>query len=350
MTQRTWAGLLAVPLLLALWVIALVTPLPFVTYQPGLTVNVLGAPDGKEIIQVDGHKTYRDDGQLRLTTVYVTRPESDVNLIQLMAGWISSDDAVYPVRAVYPKGETDAASQREGALEMVTSQDAAVAVALTELGIHYDDATKVVTVDSKAPAGDVLKPGDVILEVNGEAVTTPSDVQKAVAASGAGKPLELRIERAGSERTVKLTPEESDGKPRIGIQLLPSYRFPFDVTVGIDDQIGGPSAGLMFSLGIYDTLTPGSLTEGGVVAGTGTVAANGKVGPIGGIQQKIPAARDAGAELFLVPAANCREALGAQNGDMRLVRTSTMHDAVDALKTWADDHDADLPSCEEAAS
>jgi len=106
----------------------------------------------------------------------------------------------------------------------------------------------------------------------------------------------------------------------------------------------------MFSLGIYDTLTPGSLTDGRVVAGTGTIAPTGKVGPIGGIQQKIAAARDTGAELFLVPSANCREALGAENGDMRLVRTSTMHDAVDALKTWADDPDADLPSCEEAAS
>jgi len=350
MTQRTWAGLLAVPLLLALWVIALITPLPFVTYQPGLTVDVLGDSHGKEIIQVDGRKTYRDDGQLRLTTVYVTRPESDVNLLQLMAGWISTDDAVYPVRAVYPPGETDAASQREGALEMVGSQDAAVAVALTELGVDYGDATKVVTVDTKAPAGGVLKPGDLILEVNGKSVTTPSDVQKAVAASGAGKPLELLIERAGSERTLKLTPEERDGQPRIGIQLLPSFRFPFEVSVGIDNQIGGPSAGLMFSLGIYDTLTPGSLTDGKVVAGTGTIDPDGKVGPIGGIQQKVAAARDAGAELFLVPSANCREALGADNGDMRLVRAATMHDAVDALETWVDHPDADLPSCEAAAS
>jgi PDZ domain-containing protein len=350
MTQRTWAGVMAVPLLLALWVIALVTPLPFVTYQPGLTVDVLGDSHGKEIIQVDGRKTYRDNGQLRLTTVYVTRPESDVNLLQLMAGWISTDDAVYPVRAVYPPGETDAASQREGALEMVGSQDAAVAVALTELGVDYGDATKIVSVDAKAPAGGVLKAGDLILAVNGKPVTTPSDVQKAVLAAGPGKPLELRIERAGSERTLTLTPEESDGQPRIGVQLLPSFRFPFDVSVGIDDQIGGPSAGLMFSLGIYDTLTPGSLTDGKVVAGTGTIAPDGKVGPIGGIQQKVAAARDAGAELFLVPSANCREALGADNGDMRLVRAATMHDAVDALETWVDHPDADLPSCEAAAS
>jgi Lon-like protease len=345
MTQRTWAGLLAVPLLLALWVIALITPLPFVTYEPGLTVDVLDAPDGQETIQVSGHKTYRDDGELRLTTVYVTRPESDVNLLELMEGWISTDDAVYPKRAVYPRGETDAASQKEGALEMVSSQDAAVAVALEELGIAYDDATKVLTVDPKAPAGGVLEPGDLILAVNNKPVRTPSQVQDAVTASGPGKPMDLRIEREGVKRTVTLTPEESDGEARVGIELLPSYRFPFQVSVGINDQIGGPSAGLMFSLGIYDTLTPGSLTDGEVIAGTGTIAPSGKVGPIGGIQQKIAAARETGARLFLVPAANCGEALSATNGDMRLVRAATMHDVVDSLETWADDRDADLPSC-----
>jgi Lon-like protease len=350
MTQRTWAGLLALPLLLALWVIAALVPLPFVTYEPGVTVDVLDAPDGKETIQVSGHKTYRDDGQLRLTTVFVTRPESDVSLLQLMKGWISTDDAVYPKRAVYPPGETDAASQREGALEMVSSQDAAVAVALTELDIDYADAAKVVGVDAEAPAAGVLKAGDLILAVDKKPVSTPSQVEEAVLASGAGQALDLRIERGGAKRTVTLTPEESDGKARVGVQLLPSYRFPFQVTVGIDDNIGGPSAGLMFALGIYDTLTPGSMTDGDVIAGTGTIAPDGKVGPIGGIQQKVAGARETGAALFLVPAANCREALGATNGDMQLVRASTMHDVVDALETWADDPEADLPSCERGSS
>jgi Lon-like protease len=350
MTQRTWAGLLAVPLLVALWLIALLAPLPFVTYEPGLTVDVLDAPDGKETIQVSGHKTYRDDGQLRLTTVYVTRPESEVSLLRLMEGWISSDDAVYPRRVVYPPGETNAASQREGALEMVGSQDVAVAVALTELDIDYATATKVVGVDPKAPAGGVLKTGDLILAVGKKPVTTPAQVEEAVLASGAGKALDVRIERDGAKRTVTLTPEASDGKARVGIELLPSYRFPFQVTVGIDNQIGGPSAGLMFALGIYDTLTPGSLTDGDVIAGTGTIAPNGKVGGIGGIQQKVAAARETGAALFLVPAANCREALGATNGDMRLVRAATMHDVVEALETWADDPDADLPSCARGSS
>ena len=133
--------------------------------------------------------------------------------------------------------------------------------------------------------------------------------------------------------------------PRIGIVPGNGFDFPFQVHVNIDPDVGGPSAGLMFSLAIYDTLTPGSLTGDAAVAGTGTMSEDGSVGPIGGIQQKIVGARDDGAELFLVPPDNCADALKAPNGDMRLVRADTMHDAVEALETWVDDPDAALPSC-----
>jgi Lon-like protease len=351
MTQRTWAGLLAVPLLLALWVIVLISPLPFVTYQPGVTVDVLDAPDGKETIQVDGHKTYRDDGELRLTTVYVTRPESDVNLLQLMAGWISTDDAVYPRRIVYPDpGETDESSEQEGAVEIRASQDAAIAAALAEMGVDFQTFAKVVAVGDGVPAEGKIEVGDRVVAVNGQPFRSTEEVTRAVERTPAGEDVAFRIVRDGTARTVRVTPELLDGVRRVGIQPQLGFRFPFDVSVGINDQIGGPSAGLMFSLGIYDTLTPGSLTDGKVVAGTGVITPSGKVGPIGGIQQKVAAARDTGAELFLVPSANCREALGAENGEMRLVRTPTMHDAVEALETWVDDPDAGLPSCEEAAS
>ena len=118
-----------------------------------------------------------------------------------------------------------------------------------------------------------------------------------------------------------VTPESTTtATKRIGITIGPAYDFPFSVEVTVDPDIGGPSAGLMFSLAIYDTLTPGSLTGDDVVAGTGTIDVDGTVGPIGGIQQKIVGAREAGAELFLVPADNCEDAQGARNGDMRLVR------------------------------
>ncbi len=345
MTQRTIAGLLAVPLLVALWVVALLTPLPYVTYSPGLTVDVLDDPEGEEIIQVEGRETYRNGGQLRMTTVYVTQPETEVNLFELMEGWLSRDDAVYPYKAVYPGGETNASNKLEGEIAMVSSQDSAIAVALSELGVDYTEATKVFSVEKDTPADGSLKVNDVIVRVGGTSVTTTDDVAREVRATPAGEALDIEVVRAGTERTVTLTPELKDGKPTIGISMVPSFRFPFDVEVGISESIGGPSAGLMFSLGIYDTLTPGSLTGDETVAGTGTITPEGKVGPIGGIQQKIAAARDAGASLFLVPPENCQEALGSPNDDMRLVRTETMHDAVEAIEAWVRDPDASLPTC-----
>ncbi len=131
----------------------------------------------------------------------------------------------------------------------------------------------------------------------------------------------------------------------VGVEIGTGYDFPFDVTVRLDEDIGGPSAGLIFSLGVYDTLTPGSLTGGTDIAGTGTIDPDGSVGPIGGIQQKIVAAADAGAKIFLVPAGNCDAALGAdvRDDEIRLVRAATMHRPSTSLETYADDPDAELP-------
>src|SRR5680860_366844 len=126
MTQRTLAGLLAVPLLVALWFQVLREPLPYVIYAPGLTVDVLGTEgdeSGTEIIEVSGAETYEDDGQLRLTTVLVTQPQSDVNLFQLLGAWLDGDDAVYPYDAIYGPQDTDASKDEEGAFQMTTSQD-----------------------------------------------------------------------------------------------------------------------------------------------------------------------------------------------------------------------------------
>lgn len=350
MTQRNLAGLLAVPLLLGLWIVAVTRPLPYVTYKPGLTVDVLDDPDGQEIIQVSGHKTYHDDGQLRMTTVYVTQPEADVNLFELMGAWISRDDAVYPYRAVYAPEETAESNKVEGAIDMVSSQDAAIAAALTELDYDVNPAAEIFNVTKGSPADGRLEVRDVIVGVNGVTTTSIEEAGKAVQSTPEGQDVSLTVMRDGRERQVSVTPGERDGAPFLGIEMLPGFRFPFDVSVDIDPAIGGPSAGLMFSLAIYDTLTPGSLTDGAIVAGTGTIDPSGKVGPIGGIQQKIAAARETGAELFMVPPDNCSEAVDAPNDDMQLVRADTMHDARAAIEAWVDDPDADLPSCEGAAA
>ncbi len=349
MSQRTLAGLLAGPLLLALWVGVLVLPLPYVTYAPGVTVDVLGEEDdGQEIIQVNGQKTYRDDGQLRMTTVYVSQPKARVNLLEVMGAWIDDEDAVYPYDAVYRQDETPEESKRESSVQMVTSQDEAVAVALRELGYDVTPVVQVANVDKNMPADGALKVGDVLKTVGGVRIKTAGDVGKAVVDSGIGKKLAFGIGRDGKDLTVSITPKDVDGKPLVGIVGGIGFDFPFDVEVNIDPEIGGPSAGLMFSLAIYDTLTPGSLTGDAVVAGTGTIADDGSVGPIGGIQQKIAAARRAEADLFMVPPENCEDARGAANGDMILVKATTMHDAVKAIEAWVEDPDATLPTCSTA--
>jgi PDZ domain-containing protein len=352
MTQRTLAGILAVPLLIALWVTAAFVPLPYVTYEPGLTLNVLGTTDGKEIIEVHGARAYRDDGELRMTTVYVSqpRPKGKNNLFELMHDWVSNQDAVYPYGAIYADHQTVEQNRQEGAAEMTSSQDAATAVALEELG--YDVTEPVVAaVTTGAPADGHLEKGDVIIAVDGSPVANSNDVVDAVTDAPTGEPVRFVVRRDGKRQQVSVTPTTSDGKPQVGIQVGTQVDkdLPVDVTVNIDPNIGGPSAGLMFSLGIYDTLTPGSLTGGETVAGTGTMDAAGNVGPIGGIQQKIVGAREAGAELFLVPPDNCADALGAPNGDMRLVEAPTMHSARESIEAWVKDPDADLPSCKAAS-
>jgi PDZ domain-containing protein len=348
MTQRTTAGLVAALLLGALVAWTVFRPMPYVTYEPGSTVNVLGQKDGKEIIQVTGHKTYRDDGELRMTTVFISTPEARLDLFTLMTDWLNPEDAVYPYDAVYAPQTTEEQNQEEGQVDMVTSQDSATAAALRELGYHVTPVIEVVAVTDGTPAEGKLQVRDILLDVGGIPIRTGDDVAKAATEARPGKPIPFRVKRGGKDGKIvelSITPTMIDGHQRVGIRIGTGYEFPFDVSVNISDEIGGPSAGLMFSLAIYDTLTPGSLTGHQIVAGTGTIDEKGQVGPIGGIQQKIVGARDDGAELFLVPPDNCQDARGAHNGDMRLVKAVTMHAAVQIIEKWVKNPDATLPTC-----
>ncbi len=196
------------------------------------------------------------------------------------------------------------------------------------------------------PADGKIKVRDILRRIGTTPVTQHTDVGKLIAAVPEGGSVPVVVERNGRPVKVRLTPTTVDGHRLIGVQLQVGYTFPFKVSVNISDSIGGPSAGLMFALSIYDLLTPGSLTGGQVVAGTGTIAADGTVGEIGGIQQKIAGARQDGARLFLVPPANCSDALGGDNGSMRLVKAATLEQAISEVKAWSADPNATLPSCE----
>lgn len=352
MTQRTLAALIALPTVAVLLIVGWVAPLPYSVYRPGVTLNVLGddSPDGKPIIQVSGHNVYRDGGQLRMTTVSVTRRDTRLGLWELLGAWFDKDAAVYPRSAVYPDdngSEQDDTTQ--GAVQMASSQDTATAVALKQLGLPVSQMLEIVAVVPNSPAAGHLRAHDLLQKVNGVDVSSPDAAVKAIQQAKVGEPIDLTVLREGKETHVSFTPGSKDGKPYLGVSLGMGYKFPFEVNIDIDQAIGGPSAGLMFSLGIYDTLTPGSLTDGKPIAGTGEIEADGSVGPIGGIQQKIPAARDAGAKLFLVPADNCDDAVGADHGSMRLVKVATMASAVRSIETWTENPNANLPTCGSAS-
>ena len=346
MTQRTWAALLAVPLFVALGIYTAVTPLPFVTYSPGPTINVLGDNGKKPIIEVQGHPTYRDAGELRMTTVSVTQRDARLDLLTLLRTWFSRDRAIYPYAIQYGGGGSQQEDTQEGQVEMIGSQDSAIAAALRQLGYQVSPVLEILSVTPGMPADGKLEVRDVIRRFNGTKVTAATDLGKLIHAVPAGDTVSMTVERKGRPVRVRVTPTTKDGTRLIGVTLGIGYTFPFKVSVNISDSIGGPSAGLMFALSIYDTLTPGSLTSGGAVAGTGTITADGQVGEIGGIQQKIVGAKQDGAQLFLVPPANCPDALTSDHGSMRLAKAATLKDAIAEVTAWGKNHDAPLPQCQ----
>ena len=182
----------------------------------------------------------------------------------------------------------------------------------------------------------MLKAGDVITAVDGQPVTGQASLTKLISAHPAGGTLTLTISRDGQTKQVQVGTWESGGHPVMGVEIAEQYKFPFQVKISVGD-IGGPSAGMMFALGIIDKLTNLDLTGGKFIAGTGEIEASGKVDPIGGIQQKMVGARDAGATVFLTPASNCADTKGAVPAGLRLVKVSTLTQAVtylEALKGW----------------
>jgi PDZ domain-containing protein len=350
MSRRTLASVLVACLLLALGGAALFLPVPYVTMSPGPTVNVLGRTDGKEIIDVSGHRTYGTEGDLRLTTVSVTNPNRRIGLGEALGAWFDRTRAVYPRDVIYPPDQSVQDVEQQSSVEMVSSQDTAIAAALRELGYQLPLNIEVLAVTKGSPADGRLKTRDRIEEINGVRIKDVQQVSRAVQRTGVGESASFVVRRGGETKKVVVTAKASpDDKDRavVGVQIGTGYDFPFDVSVRLGEDIGGPSAGLIFSLGVYDTLTPGSLTGGTDIAGTGTIDEDGHVGSIGGIQQKIVAARNAGARIFLVPPANCGSAMHAdvRKDEIELVKAPTMHSAVESLEAYAENKGADLPAC-----
>ena len=351
LSRRTWAAVLAVVLVVGLSVVAARKAVPYVTFSPGPTVNVLGKYDDKAIIRVSGHPSYRDKGAMRLVTVIPSGPSQKVSIPTMVFAWLDPDRAVYPRSTLYGKADTRQSVQQQSAAQMASSQDNAIASALGALHIPFDTKVGIASVEKGGPADGHLEPGDIIVTVNGKDVSGVTQVTSAVRPLPVGSPVTMTVRRGGKLQRVAMTTTAAPDDPqasaiRVSIQAA-GYTFPFKVEVKLDENIGGPSAGMIFSMGIYDVLTPGSLTGGKAIAGTGEIDGEGHVSPIGGIQQKLVGAQSDGAKLFLVPADNCAEALGGHYDPekMRLVKVTTLDDAVKDVRAWVKDPKAPLPRC-----
>ncbi|MGW4300099.1 YlbL family protein [Streptomyces sp. NPDC004646] len=361
MPRRTATMLASTLMLIALLCAGVLIPVPYAEMSPGPTVNTLGDHGGEPVLQIAGHKTYPTDGHLNMTTVRVTSADFRMNLVQAVYGWLAHDSKIVPHDTLYPDGKTEEQSTQENAEEFSQSQESAKVAALKELKVPVKSWVIVSTVIKDSPAQGRLHAGDVIKSVDGTAVKQPSDVAKLVTRHKPGQKVVFTVvpakEQAVAEKahkdatktqdvTITTTSSEDTGTKRaiVGISAGTDHTFPFTIDIKLAD-VGGPSAGLMFALGIYDKLTPGSLTGGRFVAGTGTIDDSGAVGPIGGIDMKTVGARDKGARYFLTPADNCAAAAEDTPDGLTLVKVKTIHDALTALKDIRTGDTAALPKC-----
>lgn len=333
-----WVALLSA--LILLWGMTFV-PSPYVIERPGPVFNTL------DVIEVEGEKTYPTEGALDLLTVSVLgSPRELPSWGSIIQAWFDPSQAVIPLDSVYSPNETVDQRNEQNQVLMADSQQEAIAAALTSLGFDYAKVVSVVEVNEGLPAEGVVQGGDEIVSVNGVAIDSVESLRAQLTSHGSDEPVVLTVIRAGSPQTLTLTPARVDGAVVIGIRASMKYDFPFTVTITLED-VGGPSAGMMFALGIIDTLTPGELTGAEHIAGTGTITADGQVGAIGGIRQKMYAAQRAGARWFLAPASNCDEVVGYIPAGLNVFAVHTLQDSLqvlDAIRT--EDSTDSLPRCE----
>jgi Lon-like protease len=332
MPRRALTLLVAGITVIAAAVVAAVLPVPYVILSPGPTLNTLGpASGGQPLIDIKGHLLNKTNGHLNMVTVdFEGGPGDEINIFTALRAWLDPHNAVVPQAEVFGTGESAQQVQKQDVQEMAGSQQLAVAAALTYLKIPFKTLLQVASTEPGMPAAKVLKAGDIITAVDGKPVT-PANISAQIHSHPAGSLLVLSVVRKGKPEQLSVRSLKTKNGPEIGIVVMDQYKFPFTVTINVGN-IGGPSAGMMFALGIIDKVGPADLTGGRFIAGTGEISQNGAVSPIGGIQQKIAGARAQGATVFLSPAANCADALSALPHGMRLIKVSTLAGAVSALE------------------
>jgi len=321
-------------------VLLAVVTVPFVSLGPGPTFDTLGEVDGKQVVQIEGTQTHPTTGHLNMTTV---SQRDDLTLGEAMSLWISGQEQLVPRDLIYPPGKSRDEVDQANNADFKTSEDSAQYAALGYL--KYPEAVTIASVTDPGPSGGKLKAGDAIDAVDRTPVANVEQFTSLLKKTKPGQVVSIDYRRknepAGvTEITLGTNKDRDYGF--LGVAVLDAPWAPFTVDFNLAN-IGGPSAGLMFSLAVVDKLTTGDLAGSTFVAGTGTITVDGKVGPIGGITHKMAAARAAGASVFLVPAKNCYEAMSDIPSGLKLVKVETLGSAVDALHAMTSG--AATPSC-----
>ena len=323
---------------------AMFIPVPYVMTSPGPVFNTIGEVNKIELISISGTETYPTEGELDMTTVSeYGGPQEGLDMFQAIWGWIDPDRRVVPRESVYPEGETEEENTARNVEAFSTSQSYAIAAAMDYLDQPIKEQVIVTSVGLGTPAQDKLRAGDEILTVDGVQMTTPEQVVEAVRSKPIGTDLNFSVMRGDTKLDVVVTsgtrpddPETEQNEstiPYIGIGIDINYSAEFEIKFGVTG-VGGPSAGTLFAIGIIDKLTPGALTQGKIIAGTGTIDPDGNVGEIGGIRQKLIGARDAGAVLFLAPEGNCDEVIGHIPDGLTVAAIETLEDAMDEIEAF----------------
>lgn len=338
MTKQTWTAAVSALLFVLAAAVVAMTPLPYVTYAPGETRDLLGSAGGRYVIEVEGLQTFPTAGSILLTTVNITRPDAPVGLPELLYAHGVPDREVFPREFVYPGRSTASEIQARESQELTTSRADASAAALRAAGIDVQQVPMVQSVASAGPAANKLMPGDFVLAVNGQPTATVAAVRGVVEGASVGQSVTFSILRDREALAVTIETAASKtqaGLPVWGGTLVMGYSYAPRITINVDQGLAGPSAGLMMALSVYDLITPGELVGTRIVAGTGSIDGAGNVHEVGGLRQKLAGAEAAGASVFFLPSANCADLVGVST-PMRIVSVSTLEDTINSLDALAD--------------
>ena len=313
--------------------VGLLAPLPFVLVEPGTPDNIFGKVKGKQVVEIVGRDSFATTGKLNLTSIWVTNPESRLHSFELIRAWADGERSVQPREVFYPKGTDPKEVKRENVADMKNSQISSTLAALTYLNIPYSPRWVIKGLTKNSPNKGVVQTEDEIVSFDGQAITSGNQLRTLIR-NAKDKNVELGVIRDGKKLSipVEVRTVESNGSKQnfIGVLVSENYELPFEVKIRLKN-VGGPSAGLIFTLAIIDKLTKEDLVKGRNIAGTGTITPSGTVGPIGGIEEKLIGASRAGATMFLAPALNCPDIRHSPKG-LRVVPVDTLAEALAALR------------------